>query len=361
MYRGLYVDKPQSISIHEEQEAPLQPHEVRIRTTFASVKHGTEFHLFSGESPFQDRRFDTQRRLFVKKEEGEQPDIFTQHFVGNMVVGTVIEIGQDVSKVRLGDTIYCYGPACELVTKTEEEVELLRAPMSAWDAMCLDPALFAFAAVRDSGARLGNNIVVFGLGAIGLFIVQMLQLSGCAHIVAVDPIEKRRALARGFGATTVVDPTIEDIGLITRELFDGQGADIAIEASGNYHALHGAMRAVRNCARVVTLGYYKGRDAVLELGAEWHHNRLELISSMPVWNNPSREYPHWDRQRITRTLVDMFLKKRLTSEGIIDPIVPFADAATAFLDIYHNPVHAIKLGISFSSGGDTQSLTAKGE
>jgi hypothetical protein len=93
------------------------------------------------------------------------------------------------------------------------------------------------------------------------------------------------------------------------------------------------MRAVHNCARIVTLGYYKGRDTFLELGAEWHHNRLELISSMPVWQNPSREYPLWDKARLTGSLVEMFVKQQLRSTGIIDPLVDLAEAPAAFLNI----------------------------
>lgn len=354
MYRGLYVDKPRSILIKEEQELPLQPGQVRIRTRFAAIKHGTEFHLFSGDSPFQDRQFDPSLRLFVQQEPGEEAANFTQqHFVGNMVVGTVVEVGTEVSKFSPGASVYCYGPACELVTKLEEEVELLPPEMDALDALCLDPALFAFAAVRDSRARLGDDVAVFGLGAIGLFIVQMLHLSGCAHIIAIDPIEKRRELAKRFGADAVIDPTAEDAGLAIRTFLHGKGADIAIEASGHYNALYGALRAVHNCARIVTLGYYKGKDHVLELGAEWHHNRLELISSMPVWNNPSREYPLWDKQRLSRNLVEMFVKKQLHSEGIIDPLVSFSESPAAFLDIYHNPIQAIKLGIAFPSPAES--------
>lgn len=347
MYRGLYVDQPQSVLIREEQEALLQDHQVRILTQFAAIKHGTEFHLFSGESPFQDRRFDADLRLFVAQEQSEQAEAFAQHFVGNMVVGTVVETGKSAAKFQAGARVYCYGPACELVTKAEEEVQLLQEPMQPLDALCLDPALFAFAAVRDSRARLGDDVVVFGLGAIGLFVIQMLHLCGCAHIIAVDPIEKRRELALLFGAQTVIDPTVDDVGIVVRHLLDGRGADIAIEASGHYGALHGAMRAVHNCARIVTLGYYKGKDRFLELGAEWHHNRLELISSMPVWNNPLRDYPLWDKPRLSRSLVDMFVKKQLRSEGIIDPLVTFAESPAAFLDIYANPVNAIKLGIAF--------------
>ncbi|HVU69688.1 MAG TPA: zinc-binding alcohol dehydrogenase, partial [Ktedonobacteraceae bacterium] len=260
-----------------------------------------------------------------------------------------VEVGAGTDTFSLGAEVYCYGPACELVTKHEDEVEPLLPPMSALDALCLDPALFAFAAVRDARARLGDDVVVFGLGAIGLFVVQMLRLCGCAHIIAVDPLEKRRALAQTFGAQTVIDPAVADVGIVVRDVLQGRGADIAIEASGHYGALHGAMRAVHNCARIVTLGYYKGRDTFLELGAEWHHNRLELISSMPVWQNPSRDYPLWDKARLTGSLVDMFVKQQLRSTGIIDPLVDFAEAPAAFLRIYHNPAEAIKLGIAFPS------------
>jgi threonine dehydrogenase-like Zn-dependent dehydrogenase len=235
------------------------------------------------------------------------------------------------------------------VTKNQDEAQLLQ-PMSELDAVCLDPAFFALTAVRDSGARVGSTVVVFGLGAIGLLVIQLLRLSGCVHIIAVDPLEKRRKLALAYGAHTAIDPTIDDIGLVTRDLLNGRGADIAIEASGNYRGLQGALRAVHNAARVVTLGYYKGRDNVLELGAEWHHNRLELISSMPVWNNPSRD-PLWDRARMTRVLVELFAQKRLISDGLIDPIVDFEDSTNAFLDIYRNPSNAIKLGIRFESQG----------
>ena len=47
------------------------------------------------------------------------------------------------------------------------------------------------------------------------------------------------------------------------------------------------------------------------------------------------------------TVRQMFLKEQLTSNGILDPIVDFSDFARAFIDIYHNPAQAIKLGIRF--------------
>jgi len=346
MFKGLYVDKPEHIIIKEDQEPQLQAIQVRIRTEFAAIKHGTDFHIFSGQSPFERKRFDPELRLFVERDNTSNTGISTGYYAGNMAVGRVIEAGRDVTKVQPGDRVYCYSAACDILTKAESEVERLPSSMNQFDAVCLDPSLFAFVAVRDSRAGIGDTVVVSGLGAIGLFVVQLLKLSGCLHIIAIDPIEKRRKLAGTFGAQLTLDPTQCDVGMEVRKYL-GQGADLAIESSGSYKALAGALRAVRNCARVVTLGYYKGKDTELELGAEWHHNRLELIGSMPVWNNPMRDYPLWNEERVTHTLRELFIRKQLASSGIVDPIVDFSDAASAYMETYRDPVNAIKLGIRF--------------
>lgn len=349
MPRGLFVDAPQHAVLADYSDAPLQPGQVRFRTEFAAVKHGTMFHIFSGESPFQAQRFDPGLRLFVPTPPGAPNAApgFVGQFIGNMAVGTVTETGSDVTGFAAGDRVYCYGPVAETVTKTASDIFHLPPELSPADAVCLDPALYAYGALRDARITLGDTVAVSGMGAIGLCVIQLLARAGCAGIVAVDPLPKRRALAARFGATATVDPTAEDVGLAVRRAL-GRPADVAIEASGSYRALYGAMRSVGQCARIVTLGYYKGDHSNLPFGAEWHHNRLELISSMPVWDNPSREAPQWDLARLEATVVDFFRRGWLTSDGIADPIVPFAQAADAFLHTFQDPSNAIKLCVRFS-------------
>lgn len=348
MPRGLFVDAPLHATLADYDDPPLQPGQARFRTEFAAVKHGTMFHIFSGESPFQEQRFDPALRLFVPT----PPDApnakagFVGQFIGNMAVGEVVEVGAAVSDFQPGDRVYCYGPVAETVTKPATALHRLPPELSPADAVCLDPALYAYGAVRDARITLGDTVAVSGMGAIGLCVVQLLARAGCAQIVAVDPLPKRRALAERYGATATIDPTTEDVGLAVRRTL-GRPADVAIEASGSYRALYGAMRSVGQCARIVTLGYYKGDHSNLPFGAEWHHNRLELISSMPVWDNPSREAPLWDLARLEATVVEFFCRGWLTSDGLADPVVPFAQAAETFLDTFHDPADAIKLCIRF--------------
>ena len=345
MNRGLFAVNHQGVNYQEVGEAQLLENQIRVKTEFASIKHGTEFTLYSGKSPFHGRTFDGSLRLFVDLPQ-ETLEADSGRLLGNAVVGIVIETGSAVTQFNVGKRVYGYAPACETVILSEKDAFPLVSPMTESDAVCIDPASVAFAAIRDGRICLGDNVVVFGMGAIGLFLVQMLRLAGCANIIAVDMIESRRALAASFGATHTLDPADCDVALAIRDLI-GKGADIAIEASGNYKALHHAIRSVRMCARVVALGYYQGKDSELELGAEFFHNRLELICSMPHWGNPLRDYPLWDEKRLVQTVQTMFLEKRLTSDGVITPIVGFEMAAQTFLDLYENPSGGIKMGIRF--------------
>lgn len=346
--KGLYVDQPEHVIIKEVDEPALGTDEVRIRTEYATIKHGTDFHIFSGASPFQDRDFDLTQRIFVKRPDAGTHDPYIHRYIGNTVVGVVSEVGSDVQAFNVGDRVYADGPICTSVVKRAAQLHRMPAAMSPTDALCLDPAHYAFVAVRDARPCVGDNVVVFGLGAIGLLIVQLLKFNGGLSVIAVDALEKRRHLAATFGADLVLDPTRQDVAVDVRTYL-GQGADIAIEASGHYRALAEAMRSVQQCARIVTLGFYKGKDMELELGAEWLHNCLDLICSMPVWGNPMRDYPLWDEQRVMRTLETLFSKKALTSASIVDPIVPFAEVARTFTEIYHDPSSSVKLGVTFDA------------
>lgn len=348
MPSGLYVDRPEHVILRDVPQLPLTSRQVRIRPTLAVIKHGTTFHQFSGMSPFSSRNFDKNLRLFVDPVEPPTNRNLVGTFVGNMVAGSIVDVGSEVRDFTPGDRVFCHAAACEVVTLSESDVHHAVPSMSESDSLCLDPALFAYAAVRDARVCMGDNVAVFGLGAIGLFIVQLLKQGGCLNIIAVDPVETRRELAAKFGATLTLDPKKCDVGLKSREVL-GAGADIAIEASGSYPALNDAIRSVRQCGRVVTLGYYRGKASDLNLAAEWLHNRLEMICSLPDWNNPSREHPAWDRGRMWTTLIEFFLKGMLTSEGILDPIVTLEDAPDTFMQIYTHQRQSVKMGIRFQA------------
>ena len=177
--------------------------------------------------------------------------------------------------------------------------------------------------------------------------VQIAASSGATTVIAVDPIEGRRARALALGADLVVDPSAEDAGLRIKRATGNHGVDVAIETSGAAAALHQAIRAIRQCGTIVHVPFGPKDASTLQLDEEFHLNRPTIIGSQAVWRNPDRSYPLWDEERARVTAIDLFRRGIVTSEGIVTPIVGFPDAAQALADGLAAPDRAIKIGVRF--------------
>jgi len=97
----------------------------------------------------------------------------------------------------------------------------------------------------------------------------------------------------------------------------------------------------------VTCSYYHGAGTALHFDEEFFLARVTLKVSMPVWGNPSRDYPAWDDERIEEAAYRLMLAKKLNPEGLIGPIVPFAEAAEAYKLLSAHPERGVKLGVVF--------------
>jgi threonine dehydrogenase-like Zn-dependent dehydrogenase len=293
--------------------------------------------------------------------------------LGNMAVGAVSETGSDVSRFTVGDRVFGHFPIRETQTVDQSGADLLPEGLSPEAALCLDPVVMALA-IRDANIRLGDTVAVFGLGAIGLIAIQLAMLAGAEQVIAVDPLANRRELGLRLGATVTLDPTAGDgdPGLAIRKLTgkpttDAKrqlsprivggyreeptstsqlGVDVAIETSGSTQALHQAIRATRFGGTIGVVSYYGGEATGLLLGEEFHINRLQLVS-VRTQSLPLRDAPGWTLDRMVKLGIDWLTSGRLKTDGIIDPIVPFAESADAYQMIDERPAEAIKLGIRF--------------
>jgi len=216
-------------------------------------------------------------------------------------------------------------------------------------AMCLDPALFALAAVRDGKVRVGDVVAVFGLGAIGLLTVQMARIAG-ATVIAIDPVARRRELAIGFGAAHALDPSADgaDPGARLRELSAGRGCDVCIDFSGSHRGLQAALRGVAFGGTVVAGAFPAPYPAGLDFGGEAHMNRPDLVFSRGC-SDPSRDHPRWDEQRLERTCLDLIAAGRLDGVPIISPVIPAAELLDHYPRIAADLHANVKLGVAFSA------------
>ncbi len=340
----LLLTAPHTLRLTPYGDGPLQVGEVRAKAVLSALSHGTELSLYRDTAPFHERAFDPALRLFRPAEAAQSYPIR----LGYEWVGCVTEVAPDVTGFAVGDPVqlplphretHIFVPA-EMAARGVEPLGDLEPERAA----LLESTGIALQALHDARVKIGDVVVIFGLGALGLLAVQLARLAGAGEVVAVDPLPARRSLAQKTGATLTLDPTAEDVGLRLREW---GGADVAIEFSGVYAALHEAVRCVRVAGLVVAAGFYQGGGAALRLSEEWHHNRVTMVSSQRGWGNAHRDAPAWDRARLRRTAARLLESGVLDTGAFITHRFPFGRAAEAYALVDAHPEAVLKVVLEY--------------
>ena len=344
----LIVAAPRQIDFVEYAEREPQGSEVRVRTLVSGIKHGTELNLYRGTNPFAEEVWDSQLRVFRPPHAGEQIAPFYPHTLGSWAAGVVEAVGPEVQRWRVGDVVH--GEWKHRQTAIKPEAKLYPVPATADPETMLftDPARFALGAVHDAAIKVGDRVAVFGMGAIGLLAAQLARLNGAAQVIVVDPLPARLALASALGAEAAVNPAEADAGLAIKRATEGQGVDVAIELSGAYPALQQAVRCVQREGLVVAASYYGG-PGTLDLAREWHHNRVTLRSSMPVWGCTHRSHPLWDLARLEHTAMALLASGALKVAPLVGARVPFEQAADAYALIDRPGNDCVKAVLTYSA------------
>lgn len=218
------------------------------------------------------------------------PDRWLPHCLGHEGTGRVLDRGAGVGKVRVGDAVvlsWIRGSGAEAggcrydwdgravnaggVTTFQRHAVVSENRLTPLpEALAPDLAvLLGCAAPTGMGAVLnvlkiaaGDSLALFGTGGIGLNACLAAAAAGAAPVIAIDPSAERRALARRFGASHVVDPSEGDAAEAVRALVPG-GVDVAVEASGRPAAMRSALEAVRpRGGRAVVIGNARAGEAL---------------------------------------------------------------------------------------------------
>jgi threonine dehydrogenase-like Zn-dependent dehydrogenase len=160
---------------------------------------------------------------------------------------------------RLGNTID--GAQAEYVRIPAAQANLAKIPDELRDeqvVLLADIASTGFSGAESGGVRLGDAVVVFAQGPIGLCATAGAKLMGAALVIGVDGDENRLAMAKRMGADVVIDYRQEDVVARVQALTGG-GADVAIEALGTQQTFESALRCLRPAGTLSSLGVYSGK------------------------------------------------------------------------------------------------------
>lgn len=327
MDRALILTAIRQLEVEELPHRDIAPEEVRIRTLFSGISAGTELSQYRGTSPYMNGFWDAERRVF---REGQPSWSFPVRNLGYEEVGEIVEIGAGVSQLKPGDRVFgTWGHRTgHVMSEADIGGRVLPAGADPRIGIFSHIGAVALNGVHDARIRLGDLVVVFGLGVPGQIVVQAAHASG-ATVIGVDPVPFRRQMAERMGAARTCDPTAGSVADAIKDSNGGRGADICIEVSGSPPALAEAMRTVTYAGRVVAMGFFQGETRGLRLGDEFHHNRIELISSQISGVAPEASH-RWSKPRLWEAAVRLQCEGRLDLLPLITEMVPFAEAPALF-------------------------------
>lgn len=155
-------------------------------------------------------------------------------------------------------------------------------------AAMVEPAAVAAHALRQASVDVGDSVLVFGAGPIGLLLAQWAEAWGAADVLLVDIDGERLRFAREQGVQHLFDPRTGDVAEWARTR-TGHGPDVVIEGSGSSAAFEQCMECARPFGRVVLMGNPTGEMRLSQQGY-WAILRKELRVS-GTWNSCYTDLP----------------------------------------------------------------------
>jgi L-iditol 2-dehydrogenase len=146
-----------------------------------------------------------------------------------------------------------------------------------------EPAAVSIHALARAGVELGDNVAIFGAGAIGLMLAGFAKAWGAGRVILLDIEPAKINFARSIGFTDAVNNAEKGWEEKAAALTGGKGADIAVEGAGVPPALAGSLRVAKPLGKVVLMGNPVG-DMPLSQHDYWEILRKQL-TVLGTWNS----------------------------------------------------------------------------
>ncbi|MEC5125631.1 NAD(P)-dependent alcohol dehydrogenase [Verrucomicrobiales bacterium BCK34] len=274
MKAALYIE-PGRIVLDEKPPPEVGPNDALIRITTTTIC-GTDVHILKGEYPVEKRLTIGHEPVGIIEKLGRNVQGYSE---GQRVIAGAIcpsgysnacleglhsQDGQSAAHGlkplggwRFGNTID--GSQAEFLLVPDAMANLAPVPDALTDEqvlMCPDIMSTGFAGAESGNIKIGDVVVVFAQGPIGLCATAGARLRGATTIIAVETVPARIEMAKRFGADIVIDfrecDPVDEIMKVT----NGRGVDVAIEALGTRATFQSCLKVLKPGGTLSSLGVY---------------------------------------------------------------------------------------------------------
>jgi (R,R)-butanediol dehydrogenase/meso-butanediol dehydrogenase/diacetyl reductase len=287
VYRGI-----RDIRVEQVDEPEPGPDEAKVRVVYCGIC-GSDVHEYL-HGPFPLSPF------------------------GHEVCGEIVEVGSGVGDFEVGDRVVAFNRDGYAEFMVAPQSRLMKLPEEiGWErAALIEPLAGAAYAVERGGVEAGHRVLIVGGGPVGLLVLLAVRAVGVETVYLTEISETRRDKARELGATEVVNPLDVKVPRKMKELTEGQGVDVSVEAVGIGAALKDCLASTRHRGTVVVQGIFTERVPIHMLG--FVSREITMIGTNSI--DPG-------------LALSWIADGRAEPESIVTRIVPLDDIASRGFDV----------------------------
>lgn len=366
--------KKGSVSSYQVTQPLIKKGYIKIAVSYSTVSAGTEITtLKSSEKSILRRALDEPDKILkvfdILKYQGFQTaknKIFSSieklNSFGYSISGKIIEIGDDVSDFAIGDLVCAGGSGfamhAGIVVVPKNLVVKVPQGISLQDASTTTVGAIALHGIRRADLRLGENVVVIGVGLLGLLALQMLRASG-VKVACIDINKNRLEIAKELGADLIVNSLEEDPTQAIQNWTNGYGTDAVLFMANTerYEPLSQAFRMCRKKGRVVLVGV-SGMNIDRN---DIYRNEIDFLVSSSYgpgryddnYELKGQDYPYsyvrWTENRNMQAYLEMLKDDKVLINKIIPKFYGINEVELAYKNIEEKPEDHILTILSYDN------------
>lgn len=221
-----------------------------------------------------------------------------------------------------------HGAFAEYVTVPQHILHRIPEGVNFIQAALVEPAAVSLHAINLSPISPDDTVLVVGAGMVGMFVIQLLRIKGCKHIIAVDLEASRLELAKKLGADFAFVPGDPELGKKVNELTANRGVDLAIEVVGIAPSVQLGISLLRKGGTITLLGNLSPEVPIPMQAIVTKQLRLQGSCAI------NGEYPE---------ILDLISQGKLDMEAILSAEAPLSEGASWFDRLYNKEKGLMKV------------------
>lgn len=332
---SLYFTAPGRIAIREENLQPPGRGQVLVQSICSAISPGTETLIYRGQFP---TGMVVDESIPVLSGEFSYPLKY-----GYSLVGRVIATGAEVDPAWEERLVFAFHPHESHFLTSPYELMPVPQGLAPEEAVFLPNMETAINFVMDGAPLIGEKVVVFGQGIVGLLTTTLLARFPLDDLITLDRYSLRRQTSLAQGAQISLDPVATQVlgDLKTRLSI---GSDLTYELSGSPSGLDQALAVTGFAGRLVIGSWYGQKRVNLDLGGHFHRSRIRLISSQVTTLAPELS-GRWTKAR--RFEIAWQMLASVKPSAFITQHFPIEQAVEAYELLDQCPQNAIQVLLTY--------------